>query len=193
MNGLCAGLGLIGAWCFGSSRPARASSWWPRPAFYRGRAGRFSARIIFPRPALFWATPGSHLTGYLMAVLAILPHFYTAQTSAEVGGADAFAGAGGPAGRPGLGGVAALENGPAVLCRRHQPSCRTAWTRRGLSRTQAVLLIWLLAAALGALAFFGNNLGGGGRVRAGGNGFRKRGQRLGARHASRSGGPPRNY
>ena len=37
----------------------------------------------FPRARAFLGDAGSHLVGYLLAVLAILPHFYTARHRAD--------------------------------------------------------------------------------------------------------------
>jgi len=77
MNGLCAGLGAIGAWHF---------------ALVAAAAGQYLVALIafatfgalvgflpwnFPRARAFLGDSGSHLVGYLLAVLAILPHFYT--------------------------------------------------------------------------------------------------------------------
>jgi len=77
MNGLCAGLGAIGSFCI---------------ALVAALAGQYLVALIaflacgallgflphnFPRARAFLGDAGSHLVGYLLAVLAILPHFYT--------------------------------------------------------------------------------------------------------------------
>lgn len=77
MNGLCAGLGAIGSWCF---------------AIIAAGDGQYLVAIValltfgallgflpynFPNARAFLGDSGSHLVGYLLAVLAILPHFYT--------------------------------------------------------------------------------------------------------------------
>jgi UDP-GlcNAc:undecaprenyl-phosphate/decaprenyl-phosphate GlcNAc-1-phosphate transferase len=79
MNGLCAGLGAIAAACF---------------AFIAATSGQYLVATIsfvvagalvgflpynFPRASAFLGDAGSHLIGYLLAVLAILPHFYTSK------------------------------------------------------------------------------------------------------------------
>lgn len=151
MNGLCAGLGAIGAFCF---------------ALIAGAAGQYlvamTALLVcgallgflpynFPRATAFLGDSGSHLVGYLLAVLAILPHFYTKQHP-----------------RP----LAVLM--PLLILA--VPLVDLAWVvvwrwrrgkpvyvgdtnhfshrlvRRGLNATTAVLVIWLIAALTGALA-----------------------------------------
>jgi UDP-GlcNAc:undecaprenyl-phosphate GlcNAc-1-phosphate transferase len=77
MNGLCAGLGAIGSWYF---------------AIIAAGDGQYLVTIValltfgallgflpcnFPNARAFLGDSGSHLVGYLLAVLAILPHFYT--------------------------------------------------------------------------------------------------------------------
>jgi UDP-GlcNAc:undecaprenyl-phosphate GlcNAc-1-phosphate transferase len=77
MNGLCAGLGAIGSWCF---------------AIIAAGDGQYLVAIValltfgallgflpynFPNARAFLGDSGSHLVGYFLAVLAILPHFYT--------------------------------------------------------------------------------------------------------------------
>jgi UDP-GlcNAc:undecaprenyl-phosphate GlcNAc-1-phosphate transferase len=105
----------------------------------------------FPHARAFLGDAGSHLVGYLLAVLAILPHFYTVQRPRQLAVLIPLL-------------VLAVPLGDLVWVvvlrwRRGQPfyqgdtnhlSHRLA--RRGLTRTQTVLLIWVLAAALGAVA-----------------------------------------
>jgi UDP-GlcNAc:undecaprenyl-phosphate GlcNAc-1-phosphate transferase len=77
MNGLCAGLGAIGSWYI---------------AIIAAGDGQYLVTIValltfgallgflpynFPNARAFLGDSGSHLVGYLLAVLAILPHFYT--------------------------------------------------------------------------------------------------------------------
>ena len=79
-NGLCAGLGAIAAWNF---------------ALLAARDGQYLVTLLglaacgaltgflpwnFPRGHAFLGDAGSHLVGYLVAVLAILPHFFTPQS-----------------------------------------------------------------------------------------------------------------
>jgi UDP-GlcNAc:undecaprenyl-phosphate GlcNAc-1-phosphate transferase len=77
MNGLCTGLGALGAWFF---------------AIIAAADGQYLVAVMglvtcgsllgflphnFPRATAFLGDAGSHLTGYLLAVMAVLPHFYT--------------------------------------------------------------------------------------------------------------------
>jgi UDP-GlcNAc:undecaprenyl-phosphate GlcNAc-1-phosphate transferase len=151
MNGLCSGLGAVCAWCF---------------ALIAGMDGQYLVTLMglltcgallgflphnFPRASAFLGDAGSHLVGYLLAVMAILPHFYT---PARPRVWAVFA--------PLL--VLAVPLGDlawVVLWRwRHGKPFYIGDTnhlshrlvRRGLSRPLAVLNIWLLAALLGAVA-----------------------------------------
>ena len=78
MNGLCAGTACIGAWFFSLTAASQ---------------GQYLVTLIglivcgallgflphnFPKATSFLGDAGSHLTGFLLSVLAILPHFYTA-------------------------------------------------------------------------------------------------------------------
>jgi UDP-GlcNAc:undecaprenyl-phosphate/decaprenyl-phosphate GlcNAc-1-phosphate transferase len=76
MNGLCGGLGAIGALFFGIIYANSGHI----------MAGAFAGLILgallgflpynYPRATVFLGDAGSHLVGYLMAVLPLLPHFY---------------------------------------------------------------------------------------------------------------------
>ena len=145
MNGLCAGLGAIGACYLRHDRRGRR----PIP----GRADRFLTfgallgflPYNFPRARAFLGDAGSHLVGYLLAVLAILPHFYTARAPSAVGGVDSAAGPGRSAGGFGLGVLSCAGASASRFTWATPTISPTGWSARGLTRTQAVLLIWLPA------------------------------------------------
>jgi len=151
MNGLCAGLGAIGAWCF---------------AVIAATAGQYLVALIalvgagallgflphnFPQASAFLGDAGSHLVGYLLAVLSILPHFYSRKNP------EVFA-----VFKPLL--VLAVPlvdlvwvvivrwrlGRPFYVGDNNHLSHRLV--RRGWSRPGAVLFIWLLAAVTGGLA-----------------------------------------
>jgi UDP-GlcNAc:undecaprenyl-phosphate/decaprenyl-phosphate GlcNAc-1-phosphate transferase len=151
MNGLCGGLGAIGALCF---------------ALIAARDGQYLVALIafqacgallgflpwnFPRARAFLGDAGSHLVGYLLAVLAILPHFYTRDHPRTLATLSPLL-------------ILAVPLGDLVRVvlyrwRRGKPfyvgdtnHLSHRLVQLGLSRTQAVLLIWGLAALLGALA-----------------------------------------
>jgi UDP-GlcNAc:undecaprenyl-phosphate GlcNAc-1-phosphate transferase len=153
MNGLCGGLGTIGAFYFAAAA---------------GGAGQYLVALLaaltcgalmgflphnFPRARAFLGDAGSHLTGYLLAVLAILPHFHTAK---EPRAWAVF--------MPLL--VLAVPLGDLVWVvlirtRMGQPfyigdnnHLSHRLVRRGFSKPKAVLLIWLIAIALGLPALF---------------------------------------
>ncbi len=79
MNGLCAGLGVIAGLLFGLAAALQTHYLVATLAFYVSGAVLGFLPHNFPRATVFLGDAGSHLIGYLMAVLAILPHFYSAQ------------------------------------------------------------------------------------------------------------------
>jgi len=150
MNGLCAGLGAMAAGYFAGMAAREGQYLVALIAFLTFGALLGFLPYNFPRARAFLGDAGSHLVGYLLAVLAILPHFHTPQHPRRW----------------------------AVLlpvCVLAVPLADMAWVvilrwrlgrpfyvgdtnhlshrlvRRGLSNPQAVLVIWLMAAALGAL------------------------------------------
>jgi UDP-GlcNAc:undecaprenyl-phosphate GlcNAc-1-phosphate transferase len=153
MNGLCAGVGAIGALIF---------------ALIAASNGEYLVSITgclmfgalagflpwnFPKARAFLGDAGSHLVGYLLAVMAILPHFYTHSNP-----------------RP-LAVLAPLFVLAVPLIDLAQVSVFRTWnrkpfwigdtnhishrlTRAGFSRQTAVLLLWLVAAVIGLTALF---------------------------------------
>ena len=79
MNGLCAGLAAIGAWYFGLIAAWDGQYLVALVAFLTFGAVLGFLPYNFPRARVFLGDSGSHLLGYLLAVLAILPHFYTSR------------------------------------------------------------------------------------------------------------------
>jgi len=79
MNGLCSGLGAIGATAFGAMAALQGQYLVASLAFLAAGALAGFLPFNYPRATAFLGDSGSHLTGFLLAVLAILPHFYTAQ------------------------------------------------------------------------------------------------------------------
>jgi len=77
MNGLCAGLGAIGAYHFAMIAADDNQYLVALIAFLTFGALLGFLPYNFPRARAFLGDSGSHLVGYLLAVLAILPHFYT--------------------------------------------------------------------------------------------------------------------
>jgi UDP-GlcNAc:undecaprenyl-phosphate GlcNAc-1-phosphate transferase len=152
MNGLCAGLGAISALCF---------------ALLSAFAGQYLVALIafltcgallgflpynFPRARAFLGDAGSHLVGYLLAVLAILPHFYSQKNPHALAVLSPLLILAVPLGD--MAWVILLRwklGKPFYIGDNNHLSHR--FVQRGLTRTKAVMLIWLLAATIGALAF----------------------------------------
>jgi len=152
MNGLCAGLGAIGAWLFAVTAAADGQYLVALTALLTAGSLLGFLPYNFPNAKAFLGDAGSHLIGYLLAVLAILPHFYTPDRPNRL----------------------AVITPLLVLA---VPLCDLAWVvmlrarmgkpfwigdtnhlshrlvRAGLSKPRAVLVIWLLAAAIGSMAF----------------------------------------
>ena len=153
MNGLCAGLGAIGAWHFGVLAAADGQYLVALIALLTCGALLGFLPHNFPHARAFLGDAGSHLTGYLLAVLAILPHFYTPQHPRPLAVLTPL----------GVLAVPLLDLIWVVLLRWRlgQPfyvgdtnHLSHRLVRAGLSRTTAVLLIWLAAALIGALALW---------------------------------------
>jgi UDP-GlcNAc:undecaprenyl-phosphate GlcNAc-1-phosphate transferase len=153
MDGLCSGLGVIGAWCFGIISACQGQFLVAATCFLVTGALAGFLPYNFPRAGVFLGDAGSHLTGFLMAVLAILPHFYTVNHPLKWAVLTPLLVLALPLGDLARVVLVRLKMGRPFYVgdTNHLSHCLT---RLGLSRTQAVLVIWLLAAALGALACF---------------------------------------
>ncbi len=150
MNGLCAGLAAISALSFASAAASR---------------GQYLVTVIallacgslvgflphnFPRATAFLGDAGSHLSGFLMSILAILPHFYSSKNPdiwAVLQPLFILA-------VPLLDLVSVVvirwrAGKPVYLGDNNHFSHRL--TRCGFSKTSAVLWLWLLASAISAL------------------------------------------
>jgi UDP-GlcNAc:undecaprenyl-phosphate/decaprenyl-phosphate GlcNAc-1-phosphate transferase len=152
MNGLCAGLGAIAAWYFAGMAAANGQYLVALIAFQSFGALLGFLPFNFPRASAFLGDSGSHLTGYILAILAILPHFYTSMKPSRwvvltpllvllVPLLD-------------MAWVVVLRwrlGRPVYIGDTNHLSHRLLGL--GLTQTQAVLVIWILAAAAGALAY----------------------------------------
>lgn len=151
MNGLCAGLGMIGALLFGLIAARDGEYLVALTAFLAGGALLGFLPYNFPRASVFLGDAGSHLTGYLLAVLAILPHFYSKQNPHPLAVLSPLLVLAVPLAD--LAWVVVIRTSagrPFWLGDTNHLSHRLV--RAGLSRPRAVLLIWLLAALIGLLA-----------------------------------------
>ena len=154
MNGLCAGLGVIGAWYFATIAASRGQYLVALIAFLTVGALLGFLPYNFPNARAFLGDAGSHLVGYLLAVLAILPHFYTSHHPRPVAVLIPLL----------VLAVPLLDLIWVVMLRwrKGQPfyvgdtnHLSHRLVRAGWSRAGAVAFIWALAALLGALSYFG--------------------------------------
>lgn len=148
MNGLCAGVGAIGALIFGCIAAANGEYLVAITGFLMGGALVGFLPWNFPRARAFLGDAGSHLVGYLLAVMAILPHFYTRQNQHRLAVlAPLFVLA-----------IPLIDLAQVTVFR--TVNRKPFWigdtnhlshrlVRRGLSRTLTVLLLWLSAALIG--------------------------------------------
>lgn len=151
MNGLCAGLGVIGTWACGWSAALQGQYLVALFAFVAFGALLGFLPYNYPKASAFLGDAGSHLVGYLLAALAILPHFYSKtqpRTWAVLSPLIILA-------------VPLLDMAWVVLhrWRTGQPfyvgdtnHISHRLVKRGFSKSNAVALIWLAAVACSAVA-----------------------------------------
>jgi UDP-GlcNAc:undecaprenyl-phosphate GlcNAc-1-phosphate transferase len=152
MNGLCTGLGFVGAWCFAWNGALQGQFLVAAVGFLACGALLGFFPFNFPRASTFLGDAGSHLVGYTLALLAILPNFYSPQTPARLAVLKPLLILAVILGD--LGWVVFLRwriGPPFYVGDTNHLSHRLV--RRGFSPSQAVLLILLLASACGALSF----------------------------------------
>jgi len=151
MNGLCSGLGAIGAFLFAIIAAAHGEYLVAIIGFLMCGALAGFLPWNFPDARAFLGDAGSHLVGYLLAVMAVLPHFYTKQNPRPLAVLSPLL----------VLAVPLADLAWVVLLRTRQR--RPFWigdtnhlshrlVRAGFSQTRAVLVIWLIAAVIGALA-----------------------------------------
>ena len=153
MNGLCAGLGAIGAWQFAVIAAAEGEYLVATIAFLMCGALAGFLPWNFPNARAFLGDAGSHLVGYLLAVMAILPHFYTKQNPRPLAVLSPLFVLAVPLAD--LAWVVILRTRagkPFWIGDTNHLSHRLV--RAGLSRTRAVLFIWLAATAIGSIAWW---------------------------------------
>ena len=152
MNGLCAGLGVVGSGWFGVIAAGQGQYLVATLAFLATGALLGFLPFNFPRAAAFLGDAGSHLTGYLLAVLAILPHYYTHKHPRPLAVLTPLLVLAVPLGDMVWVVLLRWKNGrPFYIGDTNHLSHRLV--RRGFTPVQAVVVIWLLAAGAGALAF----------------------------------------
>jgi UDP-GlcNAc:undecaprenyl-phosphate/decaprenyl-phosphate GlcNAc-1-phosphate transferase len=152
MNGLCTGLGLIAAWAFAWTAALQGQYLVATIAFVACGALLGFLPFNFPRATAFLGDAGSHLVGYLLAILAILPHFYLESQSRPIAVLKPLL----------ILGVVLADLLAVVWIRWRlrlpfyvgdQNHFSHRLVRHGFSATTAVLLLWLAGALLAAGAF----------------------------------------
>jgi UDP-GlcNAc:undecaprenyl-phosphate GlcNAc-1-phosphate transferase len=152
MNGLCAGLGAIGAGCFALKAAVAGQYLVAALAFLATSALLGFLPYNFPRASAFLGDAGSHLVGFLLAVLAILPDYYSPGHPVHLAVLNPLLILAVALGDMAWVVVWRWRRGlPVYVGDTNHLSHRLV--RRGLAKSTAVLWIWLLAAATGALAF----------------------------------------
>ena len=151
MNGLCAGTGAIGAFFFALIAAAKGEYLVAITGFLMCGALVGFLPWNFPAARAFLGDAGSHLTGYLLAVMAILPHFYTKQEPRPLAVLSPLLVLAIPLlDLAQISLFRTLNRKPFWIGDTNHLSHRLV--RAGLTRTQAVLVLWLIAAVAGALA-----------------------------------------
>jgi len=151
MNGLCGGLGAIGAFQFAIIAAAHGEYLVAIIGFLMCGALAGFLPWNFPDARAFLGDAGSHLVGYLLAVMAVLPHFYTKQSPRPLAVLSPLLVLAVP--------LADLAWVVILRTRRRRPfwigdtnHLSHRLVRAGFNRTRAVLIIWLIAAVIGAFA-----------------------------------------
>jgi UDP-GlcNAc:undecaprenyl-phosphate GlcNAc-1-phosphate transferase len=151
MNGLCAGVGAISGFLFALIAAAGGEYLVALAGFLICGALLGFLPWNFPKAQAFLGDAGSQLVGYLLAVMAILPHFYTKQNPNRLAVLSPLLVLAVPL--IDLAQVVILRtlNGkPFWIGDNTHLSHRLAGA--GLSRSQAVLVLWLAAVVIGAVA-----------------------------------------
>jgi UDP-GlcNAc:undecaprenyl-phosphate GlcNAc-1-phosphate transferase len=151
MNGLCAGLGAIGALLFAIIAAANGQYLVALTGFLMCGALAGFLPWNFPKARAFLGDAGSHLVGYLLAVMAILPHFYTKQNPRPLAVLSPLLVLAVPlADLAWVVTLRTVNRKPFWIGDTNHLSHRLV--RAGFTQTHAVLVIWLMAAMTGVLA-----------------------------------------
>ncbi|MGO8700177.1 MAG: MraY family glycosyltransferase [Limisphaerales bacterium] len=152
MNGLCAGLGIVAAGWFGLMAAQQGQYLVGGISFLTAGALAGFLPRNFPRATVFLGDAGSHLTGFLLAVMAILPHYYTRHHQKRLAVLTPLLVLAVPLAD--LVWVVILRwrmGRPVYIGDTNHLSHRLV--RRGMSPARAVVFIWALACLAGAIAF----------------------------------------
>jgi UDP-GlcNAc:undecaprenyl-phosphate GlcNAc-1-phosphate transferase len=152
MNGLCTGLGIISSWCCAWAAAIHGQFLVTILAFLICGALIGFLPFNFPRALSFLGDAGSHLVGFLAAVLSILPSFYSdqnPQTFAVLTPLFFLA-------------VPLMDMASVIMIRLKNKRpiyigdnnhFSHILVRRGFSKSRAVLILWMLNALSGTIPF----------------------------------------
>jgi UDP-GlcNAc:undecaprenyl-phosphate GlcNAc-1-phosphate transferase len=155
MNGLCAGLGAIASFCFATIAGAAGDYLVAAMALLVCGALMGFLPHNFPSAKAFLGDAGSHLVGYLLAILAILPHFYSPDSPRRLAVLTPLLVLALPlADLVNVVVIRTLNRKPFYVGDTNHLSHRLV--RLGLSKTRAVLVLWLLATLCAGLAVWLN-------------------------------------
>jgi UDP-GlcNAc:undecaprenyl-phosphate GlcNAc-1-phosphate transferase len=151
MNGLCTGLGLVAAWSCAWAAAIQGQYLVATLSFLACGSLLGFLPFNFPSAKAFLGDSGSHLVGFLVAVLAILPNFYSAETPHRLAVMSPLLILAVP--------LYDLVSVVILRWRKGQPfyvgdtnHISHRLTQRGMSRAQAVLTLLLVQTLLGAIA-----------------------------------------
>lgn len=151
MNGLCAGVGAIGALLFALIAAANGEYLVALAEFLICGALLGFLPWNFPNARAFLGDSGSQLTGYLLAVMAILPHFYTRQNPHPLAVFSPLLVLAVPLiDLAQVVIVRTLHGKPFWMGDTNHLSHRLA--QAGFGQVKAVLILWLTTAVIGAIA-----------------------------------------
>ena len=152
MNGLCTGVGTIGAWYFGLIAASDGDYLVGAIAFLITGAMAGFLPWNFPKAKVFLGDAGSHLVGYLLAILAILPQYYTKAHPDMLNVLIPLLVLAVPLADLVSVVILRWKIGQPFWVRDTNPLSHRL-VRAGCSPTGAVIGIWFMAAVAGALAF----------------------------------------
>lgn len=157
MNGLCAGVGAIAAGWIAAIAGLHGQYLVALIALAIGGALIGFLPFNFPKASSFLGDAGSHLVGFLLAVLAVLPHFYSEKNPQPLAVISPLL----------ILGVPLIDLVWVVIIRWRigQPfwigdtnHMSHRLNRRGFSRPTTVMILWLLGLVLGGIAFLLNRI-----------------------------------
>jgi UDP-GlcNAc:undecaprenyl-phosphate GlcNAc-1-phosphate transferase len=150
MNGLCTGLGIISAFLFSLIAAGRGEYLVAVTGFLFCGALAGFLPWNFPNAKAFLGDAGSHLVGYLLAIMAILPHFYNKQNPHPLAVLAPLVVLAVPLVDLAQVSIFRISNGkPFWIGDTNHLSHRL--NRAGLPRTQTVMLLWLISLIIGVL------------------------------------------